>query len=124
MWHFLDNDNTDHGPFTADQMGEWYQKGLFPKAAGTEIRLGHWAHFYNVHRVFADRQAVVGPPFVSLVGRVVVNVQLAAEISGTAMSSNPSGGVAEGAIGISSGGVAEGPQAELPRIACENRNVI
>ena len=41
MWHFLDNDNTDQGPFTADQMAEWYQKSLFPKGAGTEIRLGH-----------------------------------------------------------------------------------
>ena len=64
-------------------MSEWYERGYFPQGAGLEIKLAYWAHYYAVHRFFADVQAFVGPPFVSLVGKVAYHERLAPGIRDT-----------------------------------------
>lgn len=124
MWYYLDDERVEHGPWSGEVMSEWYQMGYFTKGTGTKIRLGQWNNFYEVFRVFADRQAFVGPPFVSLVCRIEANEQMAAIIRGTSASEVSVSSTADG----SSGGVAdEGiqyPLAESPRIARVSNSVI
>ena len=105
-------------------MSEWYKMGYFTKGAGTKIRLGHWSNFYEVFKVCADRQAFVGPPFVSLVCRIEANEQMAAIIRSTSASEVSVGSTADSSFGGVADERIQHPLAEWPRIARVSNSVI